>query len=970
MENPGDTTSKQNAPETSGSAQALQVVTGVPPTSTVAGSAPATLAQTIRLPRVVGPMADPPRCSTSSDTSAEEISPALLGFIQQIVSAVIREQVAALAPTRMATPSDLEAPKEEAEEVIPVPVPPTGRRLEAPPPVPQEVPHHWLARLERLQKGLEDVRCQIGGAPEDERQGIPFTETVMADELPVNCRTPTITEYDGMTDPLEHLARFENATLLHSRRLRKTELSLFAVRQKDNKPLKVERVFTKFNTAALEVPLATQEVKASAFSQGLLDGDFFKSLAKKPASKFDALLARAANYINMKDGQAAKKESRGEKRKEVKEETPSKKPRTEFREKKASYQRINTVYTPLTVPITQALMAVEGKGLLPHPKSWKEGPQRSQSDKFCHFHNDYGHTMEECRHLKNKIRRLIQNGYIQEYVCWEKARRTGPYQKKEADRSKEAKVANPEASPRGGPKIGTNEKIDPNDPPRKGVIRMITGGPIGGDSHHARKAEIRKAHNKTITEVLDVETAEDAPIIQFARAEHSGPKSAHNDALVITALLANYKMGRIFIDSGSSADILLEDAFDQMQLGDIPLEEVNTSLYGFAGEVVHPRGLISLPLTLGTGHTRETCVLKFLMVDVPSSYNVILGRPTLNAFQAVISMYHMKIKFSTPGGVGEVQGDPLESRRCYVEAVRKGQKRISNKAPKEAPFSKKGREDDPEGDLEADRGTTPKDLEGINPEVITHHLNIDPHVKPVKQKKRHFGPKKDKIIQSEIDKLVAAGHMEEIQFPEWLSNVVLVPKPGEKWRMCIDFRDLNKACPKDFYPLPRIDQLVDSTSGCELLSMMDASQGYHQIMLAPEDRKRVSFITTAGTFCYVVMPFGLKNAGATYQYLVDKIFRPQIGRNIKVYVDDMLVKSKEAQDHVADLEEIFSVLRKYKLKLTQETVHLESREDASLGSWSPKEEERGTPQNQSYSRYESILQRQRSSTTNRENSCS
>ncbi|KAL0427953.1 UNVERIFIED_CONTAM: hypothetical protein Slati_2970100 [Sesamum latifolium] len=162
---------------------------------------------------------------------------------------------------------------------------------------------------------------------------------------------------------------------------------------------------------------------------------------------------------------------------------------------------------------------------------------------------------------------------------------------------------------------------------------------------------------------------------------------------------------------------------------------------------------------------------------------------------------------------------------------------------------------------------------------------------------------------------MAAGHIEEIQFPKWLSNLVLVPKLGGKWRMCIDFRDLNKACPKDFYPLPRIDQLVDSTSGCELRSMMDASQGYHQIMLAPEDRKKVSFITSEGTFCYVAMPFGLNNAGAIYQRLVDKIFRPQIGRNIEVYVDDMLIKSKKAADHVKDLEETFSVLRKYKLKL-------------------------------------------------------
>ncbi|KAL0448297.1 UNVERIFIED_CONTAM: hypothetical protein Slati_1386100 [Sesamum latifolium] len=429
-----------------------------------------------------------------------------------------------------------------------------------------------------------------------------------------------------------------------------------------------------------------------------------------------------------------------------------------------------------------------------------------------------------------------------------------------------------------------------NNIPRKEIIRMITGGPVGGDSHHARKAEIRKAYSETITEILDVEATEDAPIIQFGRAERSGPRSAHNDALVITVLLANYEVERIFIDSGSSADILFGEAFDQMQLGDTSLEEVNTSLYGFTGEVVHLRGLISLPLMLGTGLAQRTCVLKFLVVDVPSAYNVILGRPTLNMFQAIISMYHMKIKFPIPGGVGEVKGDPLQSQRCYVKAVRKGQKISPNEAPEEPPQGTRSREGDLEEDLDTNQGTppkvqpaeellnielvpgdsekttrigsqidetlreelikylkrnmdvfawTPQNLEGINPEVISHHLNIDPRVKPVKQKKRHFGPQKDKIIQAEIDKLVTAGYVEEIQFPEWLSNVVLVPKPGSKWRMSINFRDLNKACPKDFYPLPRIDQLVDSTSGCELLSMMDASQGYHQIMLAPEDRKRL-----------------------------------------------------------------------------------------------------------------------------------
>ncbi|KAL0453025.1 UNVERIFIED_CONTAM: hypothetical protein Slati_1280600 [Sesamum latifolium] len=187
--------------------------------------------------------------------------------------------------------------------------------------------------------------------------------------------------------------------------------------------------------------------------------------------------------------------------------------------------------------------------------------------------------------------------------------------------------------------------------------------------------------------------------------------------------------------------------------------------------------------------------------------------------------------------------------------------------------------------------------------------------------------------------------------------------------MCIDFRNLNKACPKDFYPLPRIDQLVDSTSGCELLSMMDASQGYHQIMLAPEDRKKVSFITSEGTFCYVAMPFGLKNAGATYQRLVDKIFRPQIGRNIEVYVDDMLVKSKKAEEHVKDLEETFS-LKEVQVEAQPSQMRFRSKRRSLLGIYGDPERNRGqSSQNQSYYRYESSYLPQRSTKADREDSC-
>ena len=133
--------------------------------------------------------------------------------------------------------------------------------------------------------------------------------------------------------------------------------------------------------------------------------------------------------------------------------------------------------------------------------------------------------------------------------------------------------------------------------------------------------------------------------------------------------------------------------------------------------------------------------------------------------------------------------------------------------------------------------------------------------------------------------------------------------------MCVDFTNLNKACLKDSYPLPHIDQLVDSTTGHKLLSFMDAFSGYNQIRMDGADQEKTSFVTSQGLFCYEVMPFGLKNAGATYQRLVNHMFRPQIERNVEVYVDDMLVKSLNEEEHLDDLQEIFDTLRRFSMKL-------------------------------------------------------
>ena len=163
--------------------------------------------------------------------------------------------------------------------------------------------------------------------------------------------------------------------------------------------------------------------------------------------------------------------------------------------------------------------------------------------------------------------------------------------------------------------------------------------------------------------------------------------------------------------------------------------------------------------------------------------------------------------------------------------------------------------------------------------------------------------------------MLEADFIREVYYPDWLANVVMVKKANGKWRMCIDFTDLNKTCPKDSYPLPRIDTLVDSTARHQFLSFMDAFSGYNQIKMEESDQEKTSFVTSQGLFCFKVMPFGLKNAGATYQRLMNKMFAHQIGRNVHVYVDDMLVKSLFEDDHLDDLWETFDTLWSYNMKL-------------------------------------------------------
>ena len=224
-----------------------------------------------------------------------------------------------------------------------------------------------------------------------------------------------------------------------------------------------------------------------------------------------------------------------------------------------------------------------------------------------------------------------------------------------------------------------------------------------------------------------------------------------------------------------------------------------------------------------------------------------------------------------------------------------------------------------------------QDMPGLDNNIVEHRLPLRPECPPIKQKLRRTRPDMADKIKEEVQKQINAGFLVTSVYPQWLANIVPVAKKDGKVRMCVDYRDLNRASPKDDFPLPHIDVLVDSTAKFKVFSFMDGFSGYNQIKMAPEDMEKTTFITPWGTFCYRVMPFGLRNAGATYQRAMTALFHDMMHKEIEVYVDDMIAKSQTEEDHLEHLLKLFQRLRKYKLRLNPNKCTFGVRSGRLLG---------------------------------------
>nr|XP_025641263.1 uncharacterized protein LOC112736141 [Arachis hypogaea] len=783
----------------------------------------------------------------------------------------------------------------------------------------------------------------------------PFSEEITNFQMPKHFTLPSSLEpYKGIGDPRAHIKKFQSmmffngpnnepvlcrafptyldgAALLWFSKLPAGSISSFeelaksfidyfaaariyvhgsdylgTIRQGPQESLK--DYLTRFAEATMEIPDLDPAVHLHALKAGLRPGKFRETIAITKPKTLEEFRERAAGQMKIEELREANKTERKPIREEERSmrSTHNKEVGKTFKltPKFDNYTRFNTRREKIIKEILNA------KIIKPPIRAGSYQDQRFvDKTKHCAFHQKYGHTTDECIIAKDLLERLARQGLLDKYI---EARKH-----KEDDRGRE------ERQP-----TSVNKEKWPNNNLPKAVINCISGGFAGG-------GETTSARKRSYRAMLAIEGASppnksDAPDLEitFNKADMSSAAPHLDDPVVISIQTGDLLVRKVLLDPGSSADVLFHSTFLKMNLSEKLIQPSSGELVGFSGERVPIKGYIWLKTTIGENASFRTLDIQYLIVDCNSPYNIILGRPALNMFRAVISTFHLCVKFQAQDGkIATIHSDRQQARQCYNSCL----KRSDNSGRQHEIKAVQTREEvlslaelDPRGDTQerpqptdelqkiqltskpeqvtyigqALQGQersdlvkllranadlfawTPADMPGISPEIICHKLATNPSSRPLAQKKRNLGAEKSKAALEETN--------------------------------------LNKACPKDAYPLPCIDKLVDNASGFESLSFMDAYSGYNQILMHPEDQSKTAFITEHGNFCYRVMPFGLKNAGATYQRLMDKVFHHQIGRNMEIYVDDMVAKTKREKSHCEDLKEIFGQLRNYNMRLNPE----------------------------------------------------
>ncbi|XP_057452760.1 uncharacterized protein LOC130744605 [Lotus japonicus] len=700
---------------------------------------------------------------------------------------------------------------------------------------------------------------------------------------------------------------------------------------------------SRFSRVSVQLEDASPDVCVAAFKNGLRCGSLNKDLTRRPAKDMMDLRARVQEFILVEQDEQTKKDRDdwraqpdvpSEKGRAPKDQRPAQTPR---QPRPAPYPagrqgpQSNTWHrnsqpasvnpaaqgghapaqghqTKLNASLSTILRAVGQTNVVQYPRPPRRPPANVDTTKWCEFHKAMGHNTDNCWTLRKEIERLIKAGHLSNFVS--------------RDNTQLDAVKN-----KGGDSAKGKEVIEELGAPA-GSCLSIAGGFSGGRiSSKGRKRYVEAVNS--VHHAYEGECWLNHTPITFSPKDFDHVIPHDNDPIVVTLRVNNYVTKKVFLDQGSSADIIYGDAFERLGLKESDLKPYTGCLVGFTGDRAKVRGYVELDTAFGEGEYVKKFQVKYLVLPCKATYNVLLGRDTLNKICAIISTAHLTVKYPACNGkVGILRVDQEAARACYAQSLELYGKRAAKEAHRVTEiFPHENFNLDPRDDSEELRpqpaeetksvhlsgralkigstlskeqedrlvellknnldlfAWTIKDVPGIDPNVISHHLSIRPGAKPVIQARRRMGEERDKAVQIETQKLLEGKFIREVQYPTWLANVVMVRKANGKWRMCTDYRSLNKVCPKDSYPLPNVDKLVDGASGNELLSLMDAYSGYNQIMMYRPDEEKTAFMTR---------------------------------RNMEVYVDDMIVKTVKGGAHHEDLAEAFAQIRKYNMRLNPE----------------------------------------------------
>ncbi|XP_022032941.1 uncharacterized protein LOC110934055 [Helianthus annuus] len=710
-------------------------------------------------------------------------------------------------------------------------------------------------------------------------------------------------KYNGLTDPDDHLQRapvgkikswidFREKFLAHfsqQRRHARDPADCLNIWRRDHES--VEDFITRYNKECLEIGDVGGKMMRAHFMRAVKCDDLIKRVKGRDGGPKDwETFIEAAKTIAQTDKQLTGDDHRqrahnsndrhGRKGRGQSWKTSSHRERSPPREdarhtinqiahrKEVKRENREKQWTPLTKTPSEVL-ATENH--LFKPPLQMRNKRGQDPNLYCEFHKDTGQLTDDCFSLKQETERALRDGKL-----------------------------------------------------------THLGGPRRPRKNYNKRAQDDSWREKQVI----------FPVVK------GGPREKR--PIVIPGVIGHYQTDYIFIDPGSTADIIYEQCVNQFDQEDkARLEPVDYPLTGFCNEAVFPLGQISFPVLLSDGRNSRTEEVTFMVLPAHLRHDILLGRESQGDFSMICSAPHSAVGFPMETGIALIYAskevlatDEVRPAKASKPAPRtEAEKWVLNSAHPEqtvtlgpamsdltrAALKKLLREN---MDVFA---WTPADMVGVPRHIAEHRLNVSEDAKPVVHAKHHLGDIKHDTMKEQVLELLNAGIIREVRYQTWVASPVMVKKRNGSWRMCVDYKDLNKACPRDCYALPDIDEKIDSLATFRWKCFLDCYKGYHQVQMAVQDEDQTAFRTPIGLYCYTKMPFGLKNTGATYQRLMNETFSDAIGKYIEVYMDDLVIMSKEEGTMLANIQKTFNTLRSVSIKLNPAKCSFGMEEGKFLG---------------------------------------